>query len=186
MAAVPVWKMLSVDHGDAVASPRVRAGGDWDSGAAKAACPDGLRLAGLAHSGGRGLCTDTGAGDLRSAAVGQTVVTDERYVPSGGDWASGYTKFPCPAGYFLIGYSERGARLSAALCVPARDRLAGTGRTVWFDRADNRPGDAAGGDFAYGAYKGQCADDEYAAGIAFTTRLGSSPGPAALLCRRLS
>ncbi|MYX95612.1 cellulase family glycosylhydrolase, partial [Streptomyces sp. SID486] len=181
----PVWRMLSTDHGDAVASLRVRAAGDWDPGARKAACPDGTRLAGLAHTGGRGLCTDAGAGELRGAGARQTVVTDERDVPPGGDWASGYTKYQCPAGEFLIGYSLRGERLSAALCAPARSALPGAGRTVWFDRSDNRPADAAGGDFAYGSYKGQCAADEYAAGIAFTTRVGSRPGPAALLCRPL-
>ncbi|MFD5759930.1 hypothetical protein ACFWIZ_33330 [Streptomyces sp. NPDC127044] len=43
----------------------------------------------------------------------------------------------------------------------------------------------AGGDFASGAYKGQCSADEYAAGIAFTTRVGSTAGPAALLCTPL-
>ncbi|MYW18512.1 cellulase family glycosylhydrolase, partial [Streptomyces sp. SID2955] len=181
----PVWRMLSTDHGDAVASLRVRAAGDWDPGARKAACPDGTRLAGLAHTGGRGLCTDAGAGELRGAGARQTVVTDERGVPAGGDWASGYTKYQCPAGEFLIGYSLRGERLSAALCAPARSALPGAGRTVWFDRSDSRPADAAGGDFAYGSYKGQCAADEYAAGIAFTTRVGSRPGPAALLCRPL-
>ncbi|WP_330336216.1 glycoside hydrolase family 5 protein [Streptomyces sp. NBC_00557] len=188
VAAVPLWRMLSVDHGDAVESVRVRAAGDWDPGAYKAACPDGLRLAGLGHTSGRGLCTDStaaGPDDLRAASGGQTVVTDERYVPAGGDWASGYTKLQCPEGGFLMGYSLRGERVSAALCVPARNPLAGAGRTVWFDRSDRRPAGAAGGDFAYGDYKGQCADDEYAAGIAFTTRVGSRPGPAALLCRRL-
>ncbi|MGW3003645.1 glycoside hydrolase family 5 protein [Streptomyces sp. NPDC001155] len=188
VAAVPVWRMLAIDHGDAVESVRVRATGDWDPGAYKAACPDGLRLVGLGHTSGRGLCTDStggGPGDLRAAVAGQTVVTDERYVPAGGDWASGYTKLQCPEGSFLIGYSARGARVSAALCVPARNPLAGAGRTVWFDRSDNRPSGAAGGDFAYGDYKGQCGDDEYAAGIAYTTRAGSRPGPAALLCRRL-
>ncbi|AOR30148.1 glycoside hydrolase [Streptomyces fodineus] len=185
---VPVRRMLAIDHGDAVESVRVRAAGDWDPGAYKAACPDGLRLIGLGHTSGRGLCTDsTGSGpdDLRAASAGQTVVTDERYVPAGGDWASGYTKLQCPGGSFLIGYSARGERVSAALCVPARSPLAGAGRTVWFDRSDNRPSDAAGGDFAYGDYKGQCADDEYADGIAFTTRVGSRAGPDALLCRRL-
>ncbi|WP_225823482.1 glycoside hydrolase family 5 protein [Streptomyces naphthomycinicus] len=185
VASVPVWRMLSTDHGDAVESLRTRAGGDWDAGAYKAVCPDGSRLAGLSHTGGRGLCTDAGAGDLRAADTRRTVVTDERHVPAGGDWASGYTKLQCPAGEFLIGYSLRGARVSAGLCVPARMPLSGTGRTVWFDRSDNRPADAAGGDFANGAYKGQCATKEYAAGIAFTTRVGSRPGPAALLCRTL-
>ncbi|MFH9088649.1 cellulase family glycosylhydrolase [Streptomyces sp. NPDC017673] len=186
VASVPLWRMLSTDHGDAVMSPRVRTTGDWDPGAYKAACPDGTRLAGLSHTGGRGLCTDAGAGDLRAADARQTVVTDERHVPAGGDWASGYTKYQCPAGEFLIGYSLRGERVSAALCVPARTVLAGAGRTVWFDRSDNRPADGAGGDFAYGAFKGQCAATEYAAGIAFTTRVGSGPGPAALLCRTSS
>ncbi|MGW2775972.1 glycoside hydrolase family 5 protein [Streptomyces olivaceoviridis] len=185
VASGPLWRMLSTDHGDAVTSPRVRATGDWDPGAYKAACPDGTRLAGLSHTGGRGLCTDAGAGDLRAADARQTVVTDERYVPGGGDWASGYTKYQCPAGEFLIGYSLRGERVSAALCVPARTALPGAGRTVWFDRSDNRPADGAGGDFAEGAFKGQCAATEYAAGIAFTTRVGSRPGPAALLCRPL-
>ncbi|MFJ3306467.1 glycoside hydrolase family 5 protein [Streptomyces sp. NPDC086549] len=185
VAPTAVWRMLTTDHGDQVQSLRVRAGGDWDSGAYKAACPDGLRLIGISHTAGRGLCTDTTAGDLRATGDTQTVVTDERYVPAGGDWASGYTKLQCPAGQFVIGYSRRGARLSAALCAPARTSLGRTGRTVWLDRSDNRPSDGAGGDFASGDYKGQCAADEYAAGIAFTTRLGSSPGPAALLCSPL-
>ncbi|MGW3027864.1 glycoside hydrolase family 5 protein [Streptomyces sp. NPDC001221] len=186
VAEVPSWRMLATDHGDRNQSLRVRATGDWDSGASKAACPDGLRLTGLGHTAGRALCTDITAGDLRAEGNTQTVVADERHVPQGGDWASGYTKLQCPTDNFLIGYSHRGGRVSAALCVPARDRLGVTGRTVWFDRSDNRPADAAGGDFAYGDYKGQCADDEYAAGIAFTTRLGSTAGPAALLCRKLS
>ncbi|MFD9398891.1 glycoside hydrolase family 5 protein [Streptomyces sp. NPDC060011] len=185
VAPVPGWDMLATDHGDQVQSLRVRAGGDWDSGASKAACPDGERLIGLGHSGVRALCTDVTAGDLRAGDT-QTVVTDERHVPQGGDWASGYTKLQCPAGDFLVGYSRRGGRTSAGLCVPAAHALAGAGRTVWFDRSDNRPASAFGGDFASGDYKGQCADDEYAAGIAFTTRLGSRPGPAALLCRKLS
>ncbi|MGW6212270.1 glycoside hydrolase family 5 protein [Streptomyces sp. NPDC055109] len=185
VAPVPGWDMLATDHGDQVQSLRVRAGGDWDSGASKAACPDRERLIGLGHSGVRALCTDVTAGDLRAGDT-QTVVTDERHVPQGGDWASGYTKLQCPAGDFLVGYSRRGGRTSAALCVPAAHALAGAGRTVWFDRSDNRPASASGGDFASGDYKGQCADDEYAAGIAFTTRLGSRPGPAALLCRKLS
>ncbi|MFF4535209.1 glycoside hydrolase family 5 protein [Streptomyces aureus] len=186
VAAVPGWRMLATDHGDYVQSLRVRSGGDWNSGASKAVCPDGERLIGLGHSGVRALCTDVSTGDLRSSAATQTVVTDERHVPSGGDWASGYTKLQCPAGNFLIGYSRRGGRTSAALCVPAAGSLAGAGRTVWFDRSDNRPAGASGGDFAYGDYKGQCADDEYAAGIAFTTRIGAAQGPAALLCRKLN
>ncbi|MET9881932.1 cellulase family glycosylhydrolase [Streptomyces sp. NPDC006430] len=180
--ATPAWYQLATDHRDHNASLRTLATGDWDSGARKAVCPDGARLAGLGHTGGRGLCSTS---DLRAPTGGHTVVRDEAYVPPGGDWASGYTKFQCPADQFLIGYSLRGERVSAALCAPARSALPAAGRTLWFDRGDNRPPAAPGGEFAYGAYKGQCSPTEYAAGIAFTTRLASRPGPAALLCRPL-
>ncbi|MCX5379988.1 glycoside hydrolase family 5 protein [Streptomyces sp. NBC_00091] len=186
--ATPAWYQLSTDHRDHNASLLTRAAGDWDSGARKAVCPDGARLAGLSHTGGRGLCTTS---DLRAPAGGHTVVRDEAYVPPGGDWATGYTKLQCPVGqlligYSLIGYSLRGERVSAALCAPARTALpAGGGRTLWFDRGDARPAGAGGGDFARGHYKGQCLPTEYAAGIAFTTRVGARPSPAALLCRPL-
>ncbi|GAA5021289.1 hypothetical protein GCM10025734_76410 [Kitasatospora paranensis] len=114
------------------------------------------------------------------------MVRDERNVPAGGDWAPGWTKLQCAAGRYLIGYSLRGARTSAVLCAAARDPLGTAGRTVWFDHGDARPAGGPGGEFAYGAYKGQCAADEYAAGVAFTTRVGSSGTPDALLCRPLS
>ncbi|WP_189134481.1 glycoside hydrolase family 5 protein [Wenjunlia tyrosinilytica] len=178
------WDMLSTDNGDAVRSLRMRALPDWDSGARKAVCPDGQRIVGLSHTGNRGLCTDTARGGMWSGTGAHTVVRDESHVDS--DWASGYTKLQCPRGRFLIGYSVRGAAVSAALCAESGARLGTAGRTVWFDRGDNRPAAAKGGDFAHGLYKGQCADDEYAAGIAYTARVGSSRTPDALLCRKLT
>ncbi|MET8149516.1 glycoside hydrolase family 5 protein [Actinoplanes sp. NPDC049668] len=181
---VPHWSMLSPDHGDFVQSLRMRDRPDWDSGARKAACPDGQRLLGLAHTGNRGLCTDARAADLWAPSAAHQVVTDERHVT--GDWARGYTKLQCPAGSFIIGYAVRGAAVSSALCATAATALAGTGRTVWFDRGDNRPPGNPGGDFATGDYKGQCADGEYLAGIAYTGRLGSSRTPDALYCRQLT
>lgn len=188
VAPVDHWSMLSPDHADFVASRRMRALPDWDSGARKAVCPDGQRLLGLAHTGNRGLCSDVTAGPLWDPAGGHQVVKDERYVPPGGDWASGYTKLQCAAGHFLTGYSVRGAAVSAALCAKAPDgALTGTsGRTVWFDRGDNRGERPKGGDFAHGHYKGQCADGEYAAGIAYTGRFLSARTPDALYCRPLS
>ncbi|MEU6224437.1 cellulase family glycosylhydrolase [Streptomyces sp. NPDC047042] len=187
IAPVTDWSMLSPDHGDFVASRRMRALPDWDSGARKATCPDGQRLLGLSHTGNRGLCSDVTAGPLRDPAGGHEVVTDERHVRPGGDWASGYTKLQCPDAYFLTGYSVRGSAVSAALCAAApAGRLGGVGRTVWFDRGDNRGAAPKGGDFASGRYKGQCADDEYAAGIAYTGRVGSARTPDALYCRKLS
>ncbi|MFC9269772.1 glycoside hydrolase family 5 protein [Streptomyces zhihengii] len=185
---VPVtdrWSMLAPDHADAVQSLRMRDAGDWDQGARKSACPDGQRLAGLSRTGNRGLCTDTAARDLWATGGRHEAVRDERHVPQGGDWASGYTKLQCPAGHFLTGWSVRGAAVSSALCAESRTALGTAARTVWFDRGDNRPANARGGEFAHGRYKGQCADDEYAAGIAYTTRIGSSGNPAALLCRKL-
>ncbi|WP_433043335.1 glycoside hydrolase family 5 protein [Dactylosporangium sp. CS-033363] len=181
VAPVAHWAMLSPDRADFIASLRVRAQPDWDAGARKAACPDGQRLIGIAHDGNRGLCTDTGNGPQWPAGSAQRVVTDERFVSP--DWAGGYTKFQCPDGSFLIGYAVRGATMSSALCAPASAAPPSGGRTVWFDRGDNRPSGAHGGDFATGHYKGQCGDGEYAAGIAFTRRIGSNGAPAALYCR---
>ncbi|MEU4194938.1 cellulase family glycosylhydrolase [Kribbella sp. NPDC026611] len=177
VAVGTVWKMLSPDHGDFVESLRMRSAGDWDVGARKGACPDDLRLIGLSHTGNRGLCRS--GGPTPSGAY--EVVRDERNVSS--DWASGYTKYQCAPNFYLTGYSVRGARVSSALCTATSQSLGNAGRTLWFDRGDNRGG--AGGDFANGNYKGQCADDEYVAGIAFTTRVGATGTPDALYCRKL-
>lgn len=180
------WSMLSPDHADFVASRRMRALPDWDSGARKAACPDGQRLLGLSHTGNRGLCSDVTAGSLWKDDGAHEVVKDGQHV--GDDWASGYDKLQCPEGQFLTGYSVRGAAVSAALCAEAPDgAISGTGgRTVWFDRGDDRGESPKGGDFANGHHKGQCSDDEYAAGIAYTGRVGSSKTPDALYCRPLN
>jgi hypothetical protein len=178
------WSMLSVDHTDQSQSLRLGRQNDWDPGARKAACPDGERLIGMSHTGNRGLCTDAVAGDLLSG--GFEVVRDQRHVDPRNDWAPGYTKFQCAPGHVLVGYSARGANLSSALCAKANRALGAGGTAIWFDRADNRPPDAHGGEYASGHRKGQCADDAYAAGIAWTNRFGSVwKEPDALLCRTL-
>ncbi|MGW6416797.1 glycoside hydrolase family 5 protein [Streptomyces sp. NPDC055055] len=178
------WDMLNLDHADAVQSLRTRARGDWDQGARKGVCPDGQRLVGLAHRDGRGLCTDAGAPRLAAPGGPLTVVTDERFVKEG-DWAGGYSKLQCPRDQFMTGYSVRGQAVSAVLCTGAARALPVTGRTVWFDRGDNRPAGQPGGEFAEGNYKGQCAEGEYAAGIAFTGAWAKGKTPDALLCRTL-
>ncbi|WP_326768750.1 hypothetical protein OG978_33225 [Streptomyces sp. NBC_01591] len=167
-----------------VQSLRVRSGGDWDPGARKGVCPDGQRITGVSHRDGRGLCTDTGGPGLADPAGGFTVVTDERHVQQG-DRASGYTKYQCPQDRFMTGYSVRGQAVSGVLCSSASHALPTTGRAVWFDRGDNRPAGGPGGEFATGNYKGQCATDEYAAGIAFTCAWAKGRTPDALLCREL-
>ncbi|MFI6642673.1 glycoside hydrolase family 5 protein [Streptomyces sp. NPDC050504] len=182
--ASDTWSMLNLDHADAVQSASVRAAGDWDAGARKGVCPDGQRTIGLSDRNGRALCTDVAAGALAAPGTAPTVVRDERYVQQG-DWATGYTKYQCGPNQFVIGHSVRGQAVSGVLCATANRALPTQGRTVWFDRGDNRPGGNPGGDFAYGNYKGQCANGEYAAGVAFTKAWAKSGAPAALLCRTL-
>ncbi|MEV7521478.1 cellulase family glycosylhydrolase [Streptomyces sp. NPDC091371] len=183
VAASDTWDMLNLDHADAVQSLAARAGGDWDPGARKGACPDGQRIIGLAHRDGRGLCTDAGARG-QAAPRASTVVRDERYVQQG-DWAGGYTKYQCGPDQFMTGYSVRGQAVSAVLCADAGRTLGTSGRTVWFDRGDNRPAGGPGGEFALGNHKGQCGTDEYAAGVAFTGAWAKGKTPDALLCRKL-
>ncbi|WP_030807842.1 glycoside hydrolase family 5 protein [Streptomyces sp. NRRL S-337] len=178
------WDMLNLDHADAVQSARVRKHGDWDPGARKGVCPDGQRLIGLAHRDGRGLCTDAGAAGLAGPDPVLSVVHDERHVQQG-DWARGYTKYQCGPGQFMIGYSVRGQAVSGVLCAEASSALSTDGRTVWFDRSDDRPAGGPGGEFAQGTYKGQCRTDEFAAGIAFTHAWVKGGTPDALLCRKL-
>ncbi|WP_329564040.1 glycoside hydrolase family 5 protein [Kitasatospora sp. NBC_01266] len=179
------WNMLDLDHTDYDVSAAMLALPDWDSGARKGACPDSERLTGLGRSSSRGLCTD--AGEPAKSGAPNVVVTDERYVTDG-DWAVGYNKLQCPDGDFAVGYSVRGGAMSSLLCAPAAQALPGGGRDVWFDHGDNRPssGGSSGSDWASGDYKGQCGDNEYVAGVAYTWQWVQEGVPDALLCRPLS
>lgn len=186
-ASVPnaaAWAMVNMDHEDAVQSLIIRGRGDWDSGARKANCPDGLRLVGVSRTGSRGLCTDYGYGNGLWTSGNPTVtVNSQQYVSP--DWASGYTKYQCPQDHYVVGFSVRGSTLSSVLCARAGRSLGtGTSTTRWFDRGDNIPAGSPGGDFHSGQYKGVCNADEYIAGIAFTTRIFANPAPAAIYCRK--
>ncbi|MGW6559706.1 glycoside hydrolase family 5 protein [Streptomyces hydrogenans] len=180
----PRWNMLNLDHRDYDVSATMLAKPDWSPGNRKGNCSDTQRLVGLGRGDSRGLCTDAGRPAKGSGAW--TVVTDERYV-TGGDWASGYDKLQCPDRSFAVGYSVRNNAMAALLCAPAATALPTTGRTLWFDRGDNRPatGGSNAGDWAPGHYKGQCADHEYVAGVASTWKWLHYGVPDALLCRPL-
>ncbi|MFE4359006.1 glycoside hydrolase family 5 protein [Kitasatospora sp. NPDC056800] len=182
--AVDHWSMLALDHADQVLSRRMLARPDWSPGNRKGDCPDGLRLTALARGDSRALCTD--AGEPAAGGGDWTTVTDGRYVTAG-DWASGYDKLQCPDRSLAVGYSVRANAVAALLCAPAAGPLPLTGRTVWFDRGDNRPatGGSVASDWAPGRYKGQCADGEYLAGVASTWQRLQYGAPAALLCRPL-
>ncbi|MEV6008774.1 cellulase family glycosylhydrolase [Streptomyces sp. NPDC051976] len=184
VARTPRWNMLDLDFGDQNVSQRMLDRPDWSPGNSKGSCPDTERLIGLARGDGRGLCTDSGQPARTS---GDYVTVTGWNNTAEGDWASGYDKLQCPDNYFAVGYSEHSAQSTALLCAPAAAPLPTTGHTVWFDRGDN-PANAATlhGDWASGHYKGQCADDEYVAGVADTWRNNEWGVPDVLLCRRLS
>ncbi|MFB7668573.1 glycoside hydrolase family 5 protein [Kitasatospora sp. NPDC056138] len=181
------WNMLDLDHADNVASRRMLAQPDWSPGNRKGNCPDGQRLVGLGRGSSRGLCTD--AAEPVGTGTAWEAVSDERYVTDG-DWASGYSKLQCPHDSLAVGYSVRGNAMAALLCAPVAQHLPTSGRAVWFDRGDNRPpastgADSAASDWAPGSYKGQCAADEYVAGVAMTWARLQAGRPDALLCRPL-
>ncbi|MFF6839961.1 glycoside hydrolase family 5 protein [Streptomyces tanashiensis] len=180
------WNMVDLDFADQNLSATMRQQADWSVGNRKGNCPDSQRLVALARSNNRGLCTDAG-GELAKADSMWITVIDERYVKSG-DWASGYNKLECPKNTFAVGYSVRGNAMAALLCAPSTRSLPTTNRLLWFDHGDNRPatGGSVKSDWAPGAYKGQCGDDEYLAGVAYTWKWQHGGAPDALLCRPLS
>ncbi|MEZ0113791.1 endoglucanase [Catenulispora sp. EB89] len=182
--ASPHWNMLDLDHADYDVSTTMLAQSDWSSGNRKGDCPDTERLMALGRGSSRGLCTDSS--EPAKGAGAWTVVTDERYVTEG-DWASGYSKLQCPDNTFAVGYSVHNNGMAALLCAPSAAALPTTGHDVWFNQGDNRPagGGSTASDWAPGSYKGQCADNEYVAGVAYTWQWAEGGVPDALLCRPL-
>ncbi|MFG2333178.1 glycoside hydrolase, partial [Streptomyces sp. NPDC048604] len=186
VAKVNHWNMLNLDYGDQQFSRFLGRNTDWSVGNRKGVCPDGQRVVGLARSNNRGLCTD--ANQPGRTDEEWITVVDERHVKNG-DWASGYNKLECPENTFAVGYSVNGNAMAALLCEPSARSLPTTNLPLrWFDHGDNRP--ASGGsvksDWAPGAYKGQCRDDEYLAGVAYTWKWQHGGAPDALLCRPLN
>lgn len=179
------WNIVDIDHGDWNLSRTMLAKADWSPGNSKGNCPDTERLIGLSRSHGRGLCTDV-AEPPKAAGAWETV-NDERYVKQG-DWANGYDKLQCPVNSFAVGYGMKGPAMASLLCAPSAAPLPTTGHSVWFDQGDNRPatGGAHGSDWAENDYKGQCADNEYVAGVAMTWKSLQLGRPDALLCRPLT
>ncbi|MGA5822822.1 hypothetical protein ACPC54_33795 [Kitasatospora sp. NPDC094028] len=179
------WTTLSTPLGDDNQSAYLKTRPDWDVSAVKAACPDGSRLIGLSHGGDDGLCTDAVKPNAWDAGHAYLVDHGGTYVTT--DWAPGYAKAQCPAGSYVSGYSRNG-RTIGVLCAKSAAPLGTSSRTVWFDKGDNRPAVAGGGDFAYGFAKGQCADDEYVAGVAYSQPWWQlwAARPYALLCQKLA
>ena len=139
---------------------------DWLPGAHKGSCPIGYRLQGLSQDE-KGLC-------LRDPEVTwsqrprdyQVVAVDEwQSGELAADWAPGLTKYECPPDFVAIGFSRHYWGSSGLLCAPMTTSPSQQCETLWFDRGDGRAS-LKGGDWAAGAYKGQCADQKYLAGFA--------------------
>ncbi|MFJ9443211.1 hypothetical protein ACIRRH_15275 [Kitasatospora sp. NPDC101235] len=179
------WSSLSAGLFDDNQSAYLKTRPDWDPWALKASCPDGSRLIGLSFGGDNGLCTDVTKANLWEAGHSFVVDHGGTYVTT--DWAPGYSKAQCPAGSVMTGYSRNG-RTMGALCAKSATALGASTRTLWFDKGDNRPTAAKGGDFSYGFAKGQCADDEVVAGMAYSQPWWQlwAARPYALLCQKLA
>lgn len=190
VAAQPRWNMLGSGATSPDNNSSLRAQGtDWDSGQWKGNCPDSERLIGLSRSSNRALCTNNAQPATSST---HTIVSTEATVTH--DWAGGYTKLQCPAGQIATGYSVNPGltnkwAMSKLYCSQSTDTLPSSqGRTLWFDQGDNRPagGGSTGSDWAPGKYKGQCNNNEYIAGVAYTYRWNNGGVPSGLLCKPLA
>ncbi|WP_224282287.1 hypothetical protein, partial [Streptomyces sp. LS1784] len=179
------WASLNASLFDDNQSAYLKTRPDWDPWALKASCQDGSRLVGLSFGGDNGLCTDVTKANLWEAGHSFVVDHGGTYVTT--DWAPGYSKAQCPAGSVMTGYSRNG-RTMGALCAKSATPLGTSTRTLWFDKGDNRPTAAKGGDFSYGFAKGQCADDEFVAGMAYSQPWWQlwAARPYALLCQKLA
>lgn len=190
VAVQPRWNMLGSGATSPDNNSSLRAQGtDWDSGQWKGNCADSERLIGLSRSSNRALCTNNAQPATSST---HTIVSTEATVTH--DWAGGYTKLQCPAGQIATGYSVNPGvtnkwAMSKLYCSQSTDTLPSSqGRTLWFDQGDNRPagGGSTGSDWAPGKYKGQCNNNEYIAGVAYTYRWNNGGVPSGLLCKPLA
>lgn len=165
-------------------------GGDWDACRGKASCAPGETIHGLSvvpdGSGRRALCraasTTTFTGDV-TATLTLDAASDQRRAQRAGDWAWGYWKLECGDGEYVTGVSENASqcfgdrRFHAVRC--ARGTNLGTRCTTrTADRGDDR-GTTLTGDWDAGAYKAECASDEYVAGVSVDPASGR---PHSLLC----
>jgi hypothetical protein len=157
---------------------------DWLHGAFKARCHEGERLVGLS-TGHRFqqafsheiLCSDH-TGDLKrsveSAPQTQTIVNRDEDAGAplshtqGVDWSRGATKLECEPGSYVAGTAQTRTALSyrfaGILCAKAERPLGAECHAVAFAKGDNRA-TFIPGDWDVNQRKGQCALNEYVAGV---------------------
>lgn len=155
---------------------------DWRPYLNKATCGHNAVISGLSRSG-KVLCRVPPSNPTRGHPAPRLVLRDEQNVGRAeGDWAPGRAKRTCPPNHYLSGLSfDQGSLVNEYACLPSPViALYGQNRcyTRWFDDSDSRA-TTDGGDFAPYERKGQCHNNEYAAGYAL--RVGA-PQIAAMLC----
>lgn len=165
---------------------------DWDPWRGKAGCASSEALTGLSvdpgdHQGRTALC----GAETPSRFTGQPTATllvdgaNHQQTQRNGDFAPGDWKLECGSGQYVSAVSENTTqhsgdnRFHGLQCAQGAN-LAGNERCTArvFGGGDAR-GETASGDWDPGAYKGECAVNEYVVGVSVSTTTG---GPNSLLC----
>jgi hypothetical protein len=167
---------------------------DWDWCRGKASCAPGEAVTGISRvvngPGRAALCSPRGSS--YSGTVGALLTLDGnkdnrqavRQVNGNADWAYGYYKLECAAGQYVQGVSENANqcqsnnRFHAIRCAKGQGLVDSGCSTRVFDQGDAR-GNTASGDWDFGAFKGECRDSEYLAGVSVNPVDGH---PHSLLC----
>jgi hypothetical protein len=171
--------------------------GDWDYCRGKADCANGEAVSGLSldlgvRQGRRALCRPQ---DGRFAGASRAVLNtdarrDQRRAQRVPDWDPGYFKLECGANEYVAGVSENATPCAgnnafhAVMCAAASGLPSGGLGTACHDRflisSDDRPAGYTD-DWDAGAFKAECARDEFVAGVSVHTATGA---PHAILCCR--
>jgi hypothetical protein len=164
--------------------------GDWDACRGKVSCAPGETIRGLSEvpngHGRRALChpapSNAFTGNI-TATLTLDAGVDQRRAARNGDWAYGQWKLECGAGEYVAAVSENASqcqgdrRFHAVRCAQGNN-LGNSCSVRTLDNGDDRGTDFTG-DWDFGAYKGECAANEYVAGVSVDPGSGR---PHSLLC----
>ncbi|MCG8423566.1 MAG: hypothetical protein MJE77_37170 [Proteobacteria bacterium] len=166
---------------------------DWDHCRGKATCPHGRGIAGIsvlpggpartAVCAGGAEYTGEVRGDPLTLDGGADVRRAHRQVNGSSDWAVGRLKLECGLNEYVVGVSQNANvcsgnnRFHGVLCARGA-ALSNTCGVRVFANGDSR-GTKASGDWDVGAFKGECAEGEYVAGVSVDV---ATYRPHSLLC----
>lgn len=158
--------------------------GDWAVGMFKGECASSLPLTGVSRIPGSGVrnvyCNGASSSMQASDTTLNFASADDRRNTSTGDWDVGFIKGECPSGEAMTGLAQTPSGvIDRARC--ARVNANGTDACVQriFSSGDSRDS-LHGGDWSFGDFKGQCADNQVVTGIS----KDSTGRPHSVLCCR--